>query len=451
MPLRLRRTTSPGGPLSPMNDLPAGATFGSLVHGVLEHADPQAADLLGELRTHVAEQLRWWPVDASVDDLAEALVPMQQTSLGPLANGLRLVDIPVTDRLCELDFEFPLVGGDRIDTALGDTHLRGVADVAAPPPPGRRPDARLRRPARVARAGRPGLRGYLSGSIDVVLRVPDPDAGQRYVVVDYKTNMLGDPDRPLTALDYTQSLMTDAMLHSHYPLQALLYSVVLHRFLRWRVPDYEPERHLGGILYLYVRGMCGPETPEIDGHPCGVFAWHPPAAMVVELSELMAGAGEGGGVVIDDPNDRRLALQATGPLAEFNRADVLSAADVHVATRMGSLLGVESDDVRLAVALAVRAVRNGSVCVDLATVAELPARRRRHAPMARSSRLGRSGRGERVRQRVGPSSARGPALPRPLLARGGRRLRRPSRAAGPGGTAARRGRPGRGPRPSLPR
>ena len=76
--------------------------------------------------------------------------------------------------------------------------------------------------------------------------------------------------------------------------------------------------------------------------------------------------------MIDDPHDRRLALQATGLLAEFNQADVLSAADVHVASRMGSLLGVESDDVRLAVALAVRAVRNGSVCVDLATVADLP-------------------------------------------------------------------------------
>ncbi len=286
----LAAETVPEGPPSPMNDLPAGATFGSLVHGVLEHADPQAADLLVELRTHVAEQLRWWPVDASVDDLAEALVPMHQTSLGPLANGLRLVDIPVTDRLSELDFEFPLVGGDRIDTALGDTHLRGIADVLRRHLPDDDPMRayadRLESPA----LGGQVLRGYLSGSIDVVLRVPDPDAGQRYVVVDYKTNMLGDPDRPLTALDYTQSLMTDAMLHSHYPLQALLYSVVLHRFLRWRVPDYQPERHLGGILYLYVRGMCGPETPEIGGHPCGVFAWHPPAAMVVELSELMAGA-----------------------------------------------------------------------------------------------------------------------------------------------------------------
>ena len=94
---------------------------------------------------------------------------------------------------------------------------------------------------------------------------------------------------PLTALDYTPALMTEAMLHSHYPLQALLYSVVLHRYLRWRLPGYDPAIHLGGILYLYVRGMCGPDTPVVDGQPCGVFAWQPPAAMVVALSDLLAG------------------------------------------------------------------------------------------------------------------------------------------------------------------
>ncbi len=63
------------------------------------------------------------------------------------------------------------------------------------------------------------------------------------------------------------------MLHSHYPLQALLYSVVLHRYLRWRLPSYAPEQHLGGVLYLFLRGMCGPETPVVDGHVAGVFDW----------------------------------------------------------------------------------------------------------------------------------------------------------------------------------
>ena len=63
----------------------------------------------------------------------------------------------------------------------------------------------------------------------------------------------------------------------------------------------------------------------------------------------------------------------SGLLAQFNRADVLTAADVHVATRLGTMTGEESDEeVLLATALAVRAVRQGSTCLDLATVAERP-------------------------------------------------------------------------------
>ncbi|MDH2413034.1 exodeoxyribonuclease V subunit alpha [Nocardioides sp. CER19] len=72
----------------------------------------------------------------------------------------------------------------------------------------------------------------------------------------------------------------------------------------------------------------------------------------------------------DDPRDARLALGATGLLREFNEAGVLTAADVHVATRTAELVGEPADDVRLAVALAVRAARLGSVCVDLAGLPE---------------------------------------------------------------------------------
>ena len=54
-------------------------------------------------------------------------------------------------------------------------------------------------------------------------------------------------------------------------------------------PGYDPGRHLGGVLYLYVRGMCGPETPEEDGHPAGVFSWQPPVSLVTALSGLLDG------------------------------------------------------------------------------------------------------------------------------------------------------------------
>ncbi len=275
---------------SPMADLPGGAGFGSLVHAVLEHTDPRAPDLAAELTRWVEEERRWWAVEATTEELVAGLLPLQHTSLGPLADGRTLAQIGLGDRLCELDFEFPLVGGEEfsgVDVPLADVAELLRLHLPADDPV--RPYAdRLANPS----LGGQLLRGYLSGSIDVVLRVGS-GAQSRYVVVDYKTNRLGTPGEPLTALDYSPAAVTEAMLHSHYPLQALLYSVVLHRYLRWRLGSteagYHPERHLGGVLYLYVRGMCGPQTPLVDGQPCGVFSWQPPAALVVALSDLLDG------------------------------------------------------------------------------------------------------------------------------------------------------------------
>jgi exodeoxyribonuclease V beta subunit len=289
-PLAATATAEPG-VLSPMAALPSGAVFGSLVHGVLEDADPDGSDLRAELVALAREQLAWWPAGVEAEAVGEGLVPSQLTPLGGLARGLRLVDIPLRDRLRELDFEFPLAGGDRPDSRTDyrpDVPLGAVADVLRRHLPA---DDQLASYADqlVGPLGEQSLRGYLSGSIDVVLRVPDQGGGHRYVVVDYKTNLLGEPGTPVTSGDYGRTEMAEAMLHSHYPLQALLYSVVLHRFLRWRLPEYAPAQHLGGVLYLFLRGMCGPETPVVDGHVAGVFDWSPSAELVTELSDLLEG------------------------------------------------------------------------------------------------------------------------------------------------------------------
>jgi exodeoxyribonuclease V beta subunit len=289
-------TPSAGAVVSPMAELPVGATFGSLVHAVLEHADPQAADLRAELRAQVQEQLVRWPVPVDVGVLADALLAVCHTPLGPLAGGATLSDIGAPDRLCEMDFELPLAGGDvpgypAASVTLGDVAPLLRAHLAADDPLLPYADA-LSSPA----LGQQGLLGYLTGSVDVVLRLL-VDGASRYLVVDYKTNWLGGlPGTgapPLSSDDYRPAALRAAMTHSDYPLQALLYAVVLHRFLRWRQPGYSPEEHLGGVLYLYLRGMCGPETPVVDGQPCGVFAWRPPAALVEAISDLLDGSPVG--------------------------------------------------------------------------------------------------------------------------------------------------------------
>ena len=54
-------------------------------------------------------------------------------------------------------------------------------------------------------------------------------------------------------------------------------------------PATRAEPHLAGVLYLFLRGMTGPDTPVVDGKPCGVFSWRPPAALVEELSDVLDG------------------------------------------------------------------------------------------------------------------------------------------------------------------
>ena len=74
-----------------------------------------------------------------------------------------------------------------------------------------------------------------------------------------------------------------------------------------------------------------------------------------------------------DAFDRRLARSATGTLRRFNDEGVLEAADVHVATQAGRLVGETDEQVLLATALTVRAVRHGSVSLDLTTLDDLVA------------------------------------------------------------------------------
>ncbi|MFV0426554.1 MAG: UvrD-helicase domain-containing protein [Beutenbergiaceae bacterium] len=272
-----------GDVVSPMATLPAGAAFGSLVHEVLEHADPAALDhgQSAYLLDLIAQSRARWPVELDPQVLATALEAVLDSPLGPLV-GTTLRQIPWADRLMELEFELPLAGGDATDVDREPT-LADLAPILRSHLPEGDPLLPYADVVEQPAYAEQRLRGYLTGSIDVVLRV-----GGRYLVVDYKTNWLGS-EPELRASSYTPARLAQAMQHSSYPLQALLYAVVLHRFLRWRLPDYDPAHHLGGVLYLYVRGMCGPKTPMVAGQPCGVFGWQPPGELVAELSDLLDG------------------------------------------------------------------------------------------------------------------------------------------------------------------
>jgi exodeoxyribonuclease V beta subunit len=293
-------STVADGAVSPLAGLPAGASFGTLVHALLEQVDFADPDLSTTLSTLLDAELAWRPLDLAPLDatgprdlprqeagrrsLVDGLVAAIESPLGPAFDGGRLRDLTWQDRLSEANFELRLdtIAGAVSDATIGALVLEHLSD-----------DDPHRPWAETLAAGRfhAELAGHLNGSLDLVARVRGA-SGLRFVIVDYKTNRLHVPGRVPAPDDYGPVRMVAEMARHHYPLQALLYSVALHRYLRWRMPDYRPDVHLGGAAYLFVRGMAGPST-RLDGDdPQGVCRWAIPPALIEALDAAFAGRGD---------------------------------------------------------------------------------------------------------------------------------------------------------------
>jgi exodeoxyribonuclease V beta subunit len=267
----------------PLAAMPVGPEVGTFVHRVLEATDFAAVDLPRELAARIDEVRARRAIDAGDPETVIAGLALAiETPLGPVLDGLALRDFARTDRLDELGFELPLAGGDR---PRGTAELSRIAAILGEFLPDGDPLAGYAR--RLGDADlRQSVRGYLTGSLDLVVRLPGP----RFAVLDYKTNWLGDLDAPLTVTQYGPSVLAVEMQRHHYVLQALLYLVALHRYLRWRLPGADPESAVAGVAYLFLRGMTGADAPVNDGAPCGVFGWRPPAGMVTALSDSLDAA-----------------------------------------------------------------------------------------------------------------------------------------------------------------
>ena len=275
--------------VSPMAEFAGGTQFGTVVHAIFEAVDPRSANLESDLVELSRRSLDRWPVaDLAPEALGAALASVMDAPLGSLADGATLSGFSVADRLAELDFEMPLgdAGGQGRATVAALAALwRDTSLVPADDPLVAYGDHLAASPA-----ADEALAGFLTGSIDAVFRVGAAPT-ERYVVVDYKTNRVPTAlNAPLRVSDYSEAAMTRAMIESHYPLQALLYCVALHRYLSWRLPGYDPAQHLGGVGYLFVRGMSAEHGPA-DGSamPFGVFTWRPTAALVQAASTILAG------------------------------------------------------------------------------------------------------------------------------------------------------------------
>ncbi len=119
------------------------------------------------------------------------------------------------------------------------------------------------------------LRGFVNGFIDLIF-----EARGRYYIIDWKSNDLGG-----NLNDYDTLSMARSMHESYYYLQAAIYLLALHKYLRKRLPGYDFEKHIGGIFYMYVRGIKN-DFPE-----AGVYGMRP-GRKTLELLENIFEAAE---------------------------------------------------------------------------------------------------------------------------------------------------------------
>ncbi|HZJ95394.1 MAG TPA: exodeoxyribonuclease V subunit beta [Thiopseudomonas sp.] len=116
------------------------------------------------------------------------------------------------------------------------------------------------------------LNGMFKGFIDLVL-----EHQGRYYVVDYKSNWLGETDA-----DYSAEMINQCVLSHRYDLQYALYTLALHRLLKLRISDYDYDTHMGGALYMFLRGVNHPETQ-------GLHCLRPARELIEHMDRLFKG------------------------------------------------------------------------------------------------------------------------------------------------------------------
>ncbi len=217
-----------------LHSLPRGADVGSFLHDLLEWAENQGFAKIAAspalLRDMIARRcnLRGWsqwvePLTAWLQSFLNKQLQLPAVK-GITATTFSLAGLESTAAEMEFWLAVHAVDIAKVDRLICTHTLEGSARPALQPEQ---------------------LNGMLKGFIDLVF-----EHEGRYYVADYKSNWLG-PDNAA----YTPEAMRAAILQARYELQYVLYIFALHRLLKARIPDYDYDRHVGGAVYIFLRGL----------------------------------------------------------------------------------------------------------------------------------------------------------------------------------------------------
>lgn len=234
-------------------ELIRGREAGICLHWILERLD--FAKPVAEQQSLIEDGLAMQGfTQVDVEAITRWLQTVLKTDLDA-AQTVCLADIKNQQRMDELEFHFPLaqLNQRKLKAILKQYLKQPVIQIA------------------IDRLSISSVGGYLKGFIDLIFCHQG-----RYFLVDYKSNWLG---AEISA--YDKQTLTGEIANAHYYLQYLIYIVALHRYLKIRLKDYQYERHIAGVYYLFIRGMS-----EETGSSYGVFHDLPDPALIESLSHL---------------------------------------------------------------------------------------------------------------------------------------------------------------------
>jgi exodeoxyribonuclease V beta subunit len=249
-----------------MFGFPGGTKAGIFLHDILEKIDYRGSnsqamqDLILEKLAQYGYDPQWAPVIMSMmEKVTNTPFPLFPREKGDLT----LSQIRPEDRRNEVEFYFPLRRISR------DDMVRIFRKGAAMPTSGLSKVLQLHCLERLQFSP---LQGYLKGFIDLLFCF-----GGRFYLVDWKSNHLGNQQQ-----NYGSSELLKVMDEGYYFIQYHLYSLALHQYLAFRIPEYRYEDHFGGVYYCFLRGM----DPN-SGSAGGVFHDRPPLALLEMMKEVL--------------------------------------------------------------------------------------------------------------------------------------------------------------------
>jgi exodeoxyribonuclease V beta subunit len=228
--------------------LPKGAQCGNMLHYIFENIAFDDESTYEYVIKKALYQFFPSKVNAYKDDLLQLVKKTLQSKITINGHAINLATLNNKQKLNELEFDFH----------VNEFQLKQLTALST-----------NERQFEVKDLGE--IKGWLNGKIDLFFEYEG-----KYYIIDWKSNFLGD-----TIDYYNQEHLANAMNENNYHLQYLIYTLAVKKYLSKRLPNFDYDTQLGGVVYLFLRGLR-------NGNDNGVYVYRPKEKEIEGMEKLVS-------------------------------------------------------------------------------------------------------------------------------------------------------------------